>query len=179
MRQYTGKSDPRVNFLFIQFVVDVIQGKDAQMFLADCNVTDSNRHVYSASLIVERNLQFVSRTTICEKGCKARIHAVQLADVGENIESQQTEGFTVFLIYGTVVVQYKDAGIYTVENEFVVLFLLCCFTFHIVEYMGNPIQSTVHETRFGRIFRFREVDGIVIVFDGVEHEKHIPHVMAV
>lgn len=45
--------------------------------------------------------------------------------------------------------------------------------------MGNPVQCTVHESCVGSVFRFGEVDGIVVVFDGVEHEKHLPHMMAV
>ena len=100
--------DPGIYFLFIQLVVDVVQGEDAQMFFTDCDVADADRHVDSASLVVERHLQFVSRAAIGKKGRKTRIHAVQLADVGKDIEAQQTEGFAVFLIYGTIVVQDKD-----------------------------------------------------------------------
>ena len=179
VRQYAGKPDPGIYFLFIQLVVDVVQGEDAQMFFTDCDVADADRHVDSASLVVERHLQFVSRAAIGKKGRKTRIHAVQLADVGKDIEAQQTEGFAVFLIYGTIVVQHEDAGIHAVQDEFVVLFLLGCFTFHIIKYMGNPVQCTVHESCVGSVFRFGEVDGIVVVFDGVEHEKHFPHMMAV
>ena len=179
VRQYAGKPNPGIYFLFIQLVVDVVQGEDAQMLFTDCNVADADRHVHSTSFVVERHLQFVSRAAIGKKGRKTRIHAVQLADVGKDIEAQQTECFAVFLIYGTIVVQDKDTGIHAVQNEFVVLFLLGCFTFHIIKYMGNPVQCTVHEACVGSVFRFGEVDGIVIVFDGVEHEKHFPHVMAV
>ena len=179
VRQYAGKPNPGIYFLFIQLVVDVVQGEDAQMLFTDCDVADADRHVDSASLVVERHLQFVSRAAIGKKGRKTRVHAVQLADVGKDIEAQQTEGFAVFLIYGTIVVQHEDAGIHAVQDEFVVLFLLGCFTFHIIKYMGNPVQCTVHEACVGSVFRFGEVDGIVVVFDGVEHEKHLPHMMAV
>lgn len=120
VRQYAGKPNPGIYFLFIQLVVDVVQGEDAQMFFTDCDVADADRHVDSASLVVERHLQFVSRAAIGKKGRKTRIHAVQLADVGKDIEAQQTEGFAVFLIYGTIVVQDKDTGIHAVQDEFVV-----------------------------------------------------------
>ena len=179
MGQHACKAYPRVYLLFVQFVVDVVQGEDAQVLLAYGDVADADRHVDSASLVVERHLQFVSRAAIGKKGRKTRIHAVQLADVGKDIEAQQTEGFAVFLIYGTIVVQDKDTGIHAVQDEFVVFFLLGCFTFHIIKYMGNPVQCTVHESCVGSVFRFGEVDGIVVVFDGVEHEKHFPHMMAV
>ena len=58
VRQYAGKPNPGIYFLFIQLVVDVVQGEDAQMLFTDCDVADADRHVYSASLVVERHLQF-------------------------------------------------------------------------------------------------------------------------
>ena len=49
---------------------DVVQGEDAQMFFTDCDVADADRHVDSASLVVERHLQFVSPGGNWQEGTK-------------------------------------------------------------------------------------------------------------
>ena len=78
-----------------------------------------------------------------------------------------------------VVVQYDDAGIYAVEDKLVVLLPLGGFTLYIMQDTGYAVQRTVYEAVVFGSIRFGEVDGIVVVFNGVEHEKHFPHMMAV
>ena len=60
VRQYAGKPNPGIYFLFIQLVVDVVQGEDAKMLFTDCNVADADRHVDSASFVVERHFAILS-----------------------------------------------------------------------------------------------------------------------
>ena len=49
-------------FLFVQLAVDVVQGEDAQVFLADGDVADADGEVYCAAFVAECYLKFVTGT---------------------------------------------------------------------------------------------------------------------
>ena len=89
------------------------------------------------------------------------------------------QGFVVLLIDGSVVVQYDDAGIYAVEDKLVVFLLLGGFAFYIIYDAGYTVQGTVHEAAVFGSVRFGEVDGGVVVFNGIEHEEDFTGMAAV
>ena len=51
MCQYTGQAYPGVDFLFIQFVIDIIQGKDTEMLLTDGYVGDADGEIDCAAFV--------------------------------------------------------------------------------------------------------------------------------
>ena len=105
--------------------------------------------------------------------------ARQLADVRKYFQSEQAQGFVVLLIDGSVVVQHDDTGVYTVEDKLVVLLPLGGFTLYIMQDTGYAVQRTVYEAVVFGSIRFGEVDGGIVVFDGIEHEKNFTGVAAV
>ena len=107
------------------------------------------------------------------------VHARQLADVRKYFQSEQAQGFVVLLIDGSVVVQHDDTGVYTVEDKLVVLLPLGGFTLYIMQDTGYAVQRTVYEAVVFGSVRFGEVDGGIVVFDGIEHEKNFTGVAAV
>lgn len=107
------------------------------------------------------------------------VHARQLADVRKYFQSEQAQGFVVLLIDGSVVVQHDDTGVYTVEDKLVVLLPLGGFTLYIMQNTGYAVQRTVYEAVVFGSVRFGEVDGGIVVFDGIEHEKNFTGVAAV
>lgn len=56
MCQYTGQAYPGVDFLFIQFVIDIIQGKDTEMLLTDGYVGDTDGEIDRAAFVGQAGL---------------------------------------------------------------------------------------------------------------------------
>ena len=73
MCQYTGQAYPGVDFLFIQFVIDIIQGKDTEMLLTDGYVGDADGEIDCAAFVGQASLQLISGVAMGEKSHKVCI----------------------------------------------------------------------------------------------------------
>ena len=87
MCQYTGQAYPGVNFLFIQFVINIVQGKDTEMLLTDGYVGDTDGEVDCAAFVGQAGLQLISGAAMGEKSHKICINTVKLADMGEDFQA--------------------------------------------------------------------------------------------
>ena len=86
MCQYTGQAYPRVDFLLVQFVIDIIQGKDAEMLLTDGYVGDADGEIDCAAFVGQAGLQLISGAAMGEKFHKVYINTAKLADMGEDFQ---------------------------------------------------------------------------------------------
>ena len=62
MGQYACKAYPGVYFFFVQLVVDVVQGEDAQVLPADGDIADADGKVHGAAFVAECRLELVAGT---------------------------------------------------------------------------------------------------------------------
>ena len=86
MCQYTDQAYPGVDFLFIQFVIDIIQGKDAKMLLTDGYVGDADGEIDRTAFVGQAGLQLISGTAMGEKSHKVCIDTAKFADMGEDFQ---------------------------------------------------------------------------------------------
>ena len=110
--QHPGKPNPGIHFLFIQLVVDVIQGQDAQMLLVHMNIADTDRKIDRPPFVAEHRLQLVTRTTGCNDLHQMSIHTFQLPDMSKDLHTQQPQSLAVLLIDCSVIIEDQDTGIY-------------------------------------------------------------------
>lgn len=83
------------------------------------------------------------------------------------------------MIDSSVFVQHYDAGVDTAQNQLVVFLLLDGFFFDVVQDACHFVQCPVDYPVFPVVVVLVEVDGVVIVFNGIEQKEYVAYVAAV
>ena len=88
MSQDAGQPDPGIDFLFVQFGMDVVEGQNTEMLLPYCYVRYADGQVERFPFIGERCLKFISGPARRDKLHEPGVDTAELSYVCEYVEPQ-------------------------------------------------------------------------------------------
>lgn len=173
VREDAGQAYPRVDFLLVQFAVDVVDGENADVLLLKRHFRDAHGQMDVAPFVCEGNLMLVARLKMPESLFQLWVDARQLAHMREDGKPQQAEGFVVLLVDVSVVVQYDNPRIDRVENQFVVFLPFGGVRLDLEEDAHDAVERFVDEAVVRRDVGRRVMENVITVVNRVKHERNL------
>ena len=133
----------------------------------------------SETLVIEGDVAALASMEVSEAVGQAPIDALELPNVGEEGQAKQPEGFVVALEDEPLGIDDDDARAGGAEDGFVIAFALHGVGFGLEEDAEHAIERLVEEGVVGRLVAGGEVEGEIVVVDGVEHEGDLAEVVPV
>ena len=127
----------------------------------------------------KRDLTFLAGQDIDERAGEVGADPVQLQDVRQDRDTQQTQCLPVLLVYEASLVDDDDARLYGVKNKLVIFLLLDGLRFRFRKDLGDLRESLADQSVVGRATGHGVLEGEVVIVDRIEHEGDFTAVLAV